>query len=1662
MKGFILLTFCFILETSLFSQTSHIPSFDGGLENAGGLAGNGWTVVNSTTNQWIVGTGAIPFAGSNSAYISNNGSSYSYTNNASQTSHFYRDITIPASETFINLTFKLKSVGEPSFDRLLVYTAPTSVTPLVNDPASSSSALAGAALIYTDPANVGSYTTVNVYLSPSLAGTTFRLIFTWQNDLTGTPSIPVSVDNIALTSSTGGSLNGNYTINTSLPTSPSIPASGSNFNTFSEAVSYLNTYGISGKVKFQVPAGTVFNEPIINITATGNAVDSILFVKSGVGNNPVFIPNPGTTTTDAAIKITGGDFIFFNGIDILSDIAPATTQANIEYGYYLVNASATNGATNCTIKNCTVTLSNNFTSSIGVYIHASTVPSAAAGANSLNNLDNISINRAYVGIRDNSNSTIRNSGNTIQNCTLGSSLNTIGNSTLATSCFGIHALNPLNITIKGNRVNGVTVAAAVDGICLQNGLGTNTVSHNIVSGVRNTGAASTTAACGIRAILGEGGTANIYNNFVYDISHAYSTTTLSTIYVKGISIQPSGVVTNATVFNVDFNSVQIDGTNSPNVSNSCLEVIQAGPSVKIRNNILSNITPNQSGNPLHYCINVPSNSIAGVGSLSNRNDFYCPNASNGFIGNSATVNRATIANWQVATSQDANSLSVIPQFVSSTNLHVFSADLDNVGSMTGITWITDDIDFTLRSTTPDIGADEFSLVNFDLEMQVMLEPVNNAGCFTSSENVKVRIKNLAGQAHDFSTFPVFIQIDISGATTTQLLTQINDNALVGGPLGSLQTLIYDAGSVDMTAYGNYNFRCKLAFPQDQNHANDSLSAPVVITNDIPLTLPSSVDFNAYNGTNLTTLFPDWREATGVSPAVVNSSWVSSSGLGNPSNVTAKLNQNGSGTYNWILGKKIQVAFNTLLKFDVAVCSPSTFSTGTMGADDKLDVMISTDCGITYSVFQSYDISNGWNENLQSVVLPLPSFLGQDVILGLRAYNGTSVDGNYDLHLDNIMLFNSNDKDLLVSKILNPTPSNCFPNEVFPQIRILNAGYAPIDFTQTSLDLTFETEGAFQQTSSQNISTGTLAPGDSLDIPFTTPFSFTTPGQYFMKAYFSLSGGDVQTQNDTINEILLSQNPTVSLSTVSDTFCLNTEIVALSNAVANGTGLNNLPPINYSGLPVAIPDGSSAGVSIPLVVSAVGGYASQLVGIEITNLSHQYVGDLRLELFAPDGSSILLSDLNGGAGTSYTNTFFTMSASTSIINASAPFSGSYLPENSIQSLTGSANGTWFLKIADLAATDIGSITAWNLVFKEPNTFATFNWQTTLQNTTVSVDSASFIIDQQAVINFTATDVYGCTVTDQIEVFVPEDVLWNSAPLNICGVADVALSGATPAGGFYAGNGVLNDTLFSAIAGPGTQNLTYYYQSNQGCLDSAFVEANISQISLTQDQIIDASCFGLNNGSASVLVSQNLGSFTIEWDDVNQQTGQTAVNLLAGNYTVTATDSLCSVQLSVVISEPDDFSVSFVVTDEVAGNDGAIDLTVSGANSPYTYDWNTTAITEDVSGLSGGTYTVTILDANNCDTTIVIVVPSFVGVPENNLISSITVFPNPANDFIQINLDANVGALNFSIFDAAGKLVLSQRLLSSSSKIDLSNLSSGAYFIQMANDKGVFNEKIIINK
>ncbi|MGJ8661819.1 MAG: PKD domain-containing protein, partial [Bacteroidota bacterium] len=71
------------------------------------------------------------------------------------------------------------------------------------------------------------------------------------------------------------------------------------------------------------------------------------------------------------------------------------------------------------------------------------------------------------------------------------------------------------------------------------------------------------------------------------------------------------------------------------------------------------------------------------------------------------ANTATFADWQNASGQDMNSLNVDPGYYSDFDLHVCSDSLNNAG--TPLALVTDDFDGQPRnSTTPDIGADEFS------------------------------------------------------------------------------------------------------------------------------------------------------------------------------------------------------------------------------------------------------------------------------------------------------------------------------------------------------------------------------------------------------------------------------------------------------------------------------------------------------------------------------------------------------------------------------------------------------------------------------------------------------------------------------------------------------------------------------------------------------------------------------------------------------------------------------------------------------------------------------------------------------------------------------------------------------------------------------------------
>ena len=175
--------------TVLISTTVNNGGFESGAA--------GWTLTTGQTNQWYVD--AYSFCtGTKGAYIANSLSptSNTYDVNSPSVSHIYKDITFPANESQITLTFDFKGQGESSFDFMRVSMVPTSIFP------APGTQLQGTYKIGNGRYNlIGSCTNYSINLDPLFAGTTQRLVFTWINDGSLGTNPPATLDNVTITSS---------------------------------------------------------------------------------------------------------------------------------------------------------------------------------------------------------------------------------------------------------------------------------------------------------------------------------------------------------------------------------------------------------------------------------------------------------------------------------------------------------------------------------------------------------------------------------------------------------------------------------------------------------------------------------------------------------------------------------------------------------------------------------------------------------------------------------------------------------------------------------------------------------------------------------------------------------------------------------------------------------------------------------------------------------------------------------------------------------------------------------------------------------------------------------------------------------------------------------------------------------------------------------------------------------------------------------------------------------------------------------------------------------------------------------------------------------------------------------------------------------------------
>lgn len=135
--------------------------------------------------------------------------------------------------------------------------------------------------------------------------------------------------------------------------------------------------------------------------------------------------------------------------------------------------------------------------------------------------------------------------------------------------------------------------------------------------------------------------------------------------------------------------------------------------------------------------------------------------------------------------------------------------------------------------------------------------------------------------------------------------------------------------------------------------------------------------------------------------------------------------------------------------------------------------------------------------------------------------------------------------------------------------------------------------------------------------------------------------------------------------------------------------------------------------------------------------------------------------------------------------------------------------------------------------------------------------------------------------------------------------------------------------------------------------------------------DIACYGDTNGTATALQNGGVGPYTYLWD--NGQTSSTAINLGVGSYLVEITDDNgCTDTASVMLTQPDSISNTIISNANYNGfdiscyglTDGAIDLSPSGGTTPYSFSWNNSSLSEDLTNVGAGSYAVEIMDINGC--------------------------------------------------------------------------------------------------
>ena len=265
---------------------------------------------------------------------------------------------------------------------------------------------------------------------------------------------------------------------------------------------------------------------------------------------------------------------------------------------------------------------------------------------------------------------------------------------------------------------------------------------------------------------------------------------------------------------------------------------------------------------------------------------------------------------------------------------------------------------------------------------------------------------------------------------------------------------------------------------------------------------------------------------------------------------------------------------------------------------------------------------------------------------------------------------------------------------------------------------------------------------------------------------------------------------------------------------------------------------------------------------------------------------------------------------------------------------------------------------------PYTFLWNNGQTTQNLSNLGVGNYAVVV----------TDNNGCTVNSSFVLTQPATAITASEThinvlcfANNTGAIDLTVTGGVPGYTYSWSNTATTQDLLNLIAGTYTVIIT----DLNNC--SIVLPIQITQPAgpLTiNSNVTNVTCFGDNDGQIDVTMSGGTAPFTYFWL-TNGSTTEDLTNLSPGAYTLAVTDNNnCVTSATINVNQPSAPISASIVQNPISCygyNDGQLSAIGAGGTIPYTYLWNTAQTTSVISTLAPGGYTVTITDANGCQST-----------------------------------------------------------------------------------------------